>query len=87
VKDELLVPYKPVGSLFGEDELSVVRRVLTSGETLSCGPEREAFEAEFSKYTGARHAVSVTNCTVALELVAPPQTGACSVHAATDAPC
>lgn len=66
--DRLAVPYKPVGSLFGEDEVTAVRRVLASGRTLSCGPERDAFEDEFAAYTGAAHAVSVTNCTVALEL-------------------
>lgn len=39
-----------------------------SGQTLSCGLERELFEAEFAALIGVPYAVSVTNCTVALEL-------------------
>ena len=62
------VPYRPVGSLLGEDEIAAVRSVLTSGETLSCGRERSEFEREFAEHIGVPHAVSVTNCTVGLEL-------------------
>ncbi|MQA82227.1 MAG: aminotransferase DegT [Streptosporangiales bacterium] len=68
VSDPFVVPYRPVGSLFGQEELDAVARVLASGQTLSCGQERDAFEQEFASYTGAPHAISVTNCTVALEL-------------------
>lgn len=63
-----LVPYLPTGSTFGQEEVDAVVRVLRSGEKLSCGPERDAFEAEFKAYTGACHALSLTNCTIALEL-------------------
>jgi dTDP-4-amino-4,6-dideoxygalactose transaminase len=42
--------------------------LLQGNETLSAGPHREAFEAEFAEYLGVRHAVSTTSCTVALEL-------------------
>lgn len=62
------VPYLPVGADSGGEEIEAVARVLQSGRTLSCGPERDAFEEEFASYTGVRHAVTVTNCTVALEL-------------------
>jgi perosamine synthetase len=62
------VPYRPVGSLLGEAEVDAVRAVLLSGDTLSCGPERTAFEQEFAEHLGVPHAVSLTNCTVGLEL-------------------
>jgi len=62
------VPYLPSGSIFGEAEIEAVRRTLMSGKTLSCGLEREAFEEEFAAFVGVPYAVSVTNCTVALEL-------------------
>ncbi|MGQ0717298.1 MAG: DegT/DnrJ/EryC1/StrS family aminotransferase [Pseudonocardiales bacterium] len=62
------VPYRPVGSLLGEAEVDAVRAVLLSGDTLSCGPERAAFEQEFAEHLGVPHAVSLTNCTVGLEL-------------------
>lgn len=65
---EYRVPYLPLGSLLGMEELAAITRVIESGETLSCGTERDLFEQEFAAYTGAAHAVSVTNCTVALEL-------------------
>ncbi|GAA5089285.1 DegT/DnrJ/EryC1/StrS family aminotransferase [Nocardia iowensis] len=65
--DRYFVPYLPTGSTFGQDEIDAVARVLRSGAKLSCGPERDAFEAEFAAYTGARHALSLTNATIALE--------------------
>lgn len=62
------VPYLPAGSTFGQEEIDAVARVLQSGGKLSCGPERDAFEAEFAAYTGATYVMSLTNCTVALEM-------------------
>jgi perosamine synthetase len=61
------VPYLPVGTTFSEAEISAITRVLYSGQKLSCGPERDAFERDFAAYVGAPHALSLTNCTVALE--------------------
>jgi perosamine synthetase len=62
------VPYSPVGTCLGRAELDAVERTVTSGRSLSCGDERRAFEAEFSQLTGAAHTLSLTNCTIALEL-------------------
>jgi dTDP-4-amino-4,6-dideoxygalactose transaminase len=36
---------------------------------LSMGPETERLEAEFARYTGARHAIAVSNGTAALHLI------------------
>ena len=52
----------------GEGEAEAARRVLLSG-WLAQGPEVEAFEAEFAAFVGAAHAVAVSNCTAALELL------------------
>jgi perosamine synthetase len=65
--DRYTVPYLPAGSTFGPAEIEAVARVLQSGNKLSCGPERDAFENEFAAYAGARHALTLTNCTIALE--------------------
>ncbi|GGS14595.1 aminotransferase [Streptomyces aureoverticillatus] len=62
------VPYARVGSTLDESDVEAVREVLFSGATLSAGPVRERFEEEFAAHVGARHALSVTSGTVALEL-------------------
>src|SRR4051812_11922856 len=51
-----------------EDDIAAVADVYRSG-WLSMGPETEAFEREFAAYTGARHALAVTNGTAALHLI------------------
>jgi dTDP-4-amino-4,6-dideoxygalactose transaminase len=52
-----------------EDEISAVADVLRSGKTnYWSGSNGQAFESEFAQYTGAKHAIAVTNGTTALEL-------------------
>jgi len=51
----------------GDAEATEVVRVVRSG-WITQGPEVAAFEAEFAKAVGAKGAVAVSNCTVALEL-------------------
>jgi len=52
-----------------EDEISAVAEVLRSGKTnYWSGPNGQAFESEFAQFTGAKHAISVTNGTTALEI-------------------
>jgi len=59
----------PLGRLeFGEDEIEAVAAVYRSG-WLSMGPRTEELERRFAEYTGARHAVAVTNGTAALHLI------------------
>lgn len=64
---EWIVPYLARGSVYGPDELLALQRLFGSQASLSCGDERDLFEEEFAAATGARHAVALTNCTVALE--------------------
>jgi len=52
-----------------EDEINAVVEVLRSGKTnYWSGPNGQAFESEFAQFTGAKHAISVTNGTTALEV-------------------
>jgi perosamine synthetase len=57
----------PNGSIFGEEEAQVVRRVLASDESISWGADSELFEVEFAAAVGAKHAVSFSCCTAALD--------------------
>lgn len=50
-----------------EEEIRAVVEVLRSG-WLTTGPRVREFEAEFARYTGARHAVAFSSCTAALHL-------------------
>jgi dTDP-4-amino-4,6-dideoxygalactose transaminase len=52
---------------YGPEEQAAVLRVLAS-KWLSMGPEVAAFEDEFARFVGARHAIAVANGTAALHL-------------------
>ena len=52
-----------------EADIAAVAEVYRSG-WLSQGPRTKEFEQAFAAYTGAEHAVAVTNCTAALHLMA-----------------
>jgi perosamine synthetase len=65
------VPYSPRGTIYGEVELEELRRLLLDNRlSLSSGEERVCFEEEFQRLSGASYAVSVSSCTVGLELAA-----------------
>ena len=65
------VPYSPRGTVYGQAEIEELKRLLMDNQlSLSSGPQRKAFEEEFQKLAGAEFAISVTSCTVGLELAA-----------------
>ena len=79
--------------LIGEEEKMAVAQVL-EGSILVHGPLSKAFENDFSSYTGAPYAVSVSSCTAALhlsyfylglgkddEVIVPAQTHTATAHA------
>ena len=54
---------------FSTEEISATQKVLASGNVnYWTGNEGKQFESEFANYTGCKHAVAVSNGTVALEL-------------------
>ena len=58
----------PVGTVFGEEEIEAVQRVIKSGDPLTRGPDVDLFEKEFAEYCGAKHAVALSSCGAALNL-------------------
>ena len=54
---------------FDEEEIAAATRILRSGKiNYWTGPEGKSFEREYADYFGVRHAVALTNGSVALEL-------------------
>jgi dTDP-4-amino-4,6-dideoxygalactose transaminase len=50
-----------------EEILDKISEILESGRLMN-GDQTAAFEGEFARYCGARHAISVNSCTTALEI-------------------
>jgi dTDP-4-amino-4,6-dideoxygalactose transaminase len=59
-----------VQTRLNEAEEQALLRVLREGNTLATGPEGEAFEAEWTEFTGCADSVAVCSCSAALELSA-----------------
>ena len=65
IGQKIMIPYGKQS--ITDDDIAAVIRALRS-DFLTCGPEVEAFEQEFSTFVGAKHAVAVCNATAALHL-------------------
>ena len=50
-----------------DEDKKIVKKTLTQS-MLTLGPQLEKFESDFCKYSKAKHAVAVSNCTAALHL-------------------
>ena len=66
MQKDFKVPYFGIGSIWGEEELDVVKHTIFSSNTLSCGEQLELFEREFADYVGCKHALTVSSGTEAL---------------------
>jgi perosamine synthetase len=64
--DQKLIPV--AAPIIGEREIAYVTDALRSGWVSSIGPYIDRFEEGFARYVGVRHAVAVSNGTVALHL-------------------
>jgi perosamine synthetase len=58
---------KLIEPVVGKEELQAIRKVLESG-WLTEGPVTKEFEERIGQFTGAKHAIAATNCTVAIEI-------------------
>lgn len=67
MKASLIKEY-PVGTIFGQEELDAIKRVLESGDPLTRGPDVELFEKEFAEYCNAKYAIAVSSCGAALTI-------------------
>ncbi|MDD5679543.1 MAG: DegT/DnrJ/EryC1/StrS family aminotransferase, partial [Kiritimatiellae bacterium] len=56
------------GTPYGKEELAAVKEAFKGG-TLTMGPQVEAFEKEFARYVGCKHAFATSNCTTAMHIV------------------
>ncbi|MFD3478735.1 DegT/DnrJ/EryC1/StrS family aminotransferase [Streptomyces sp. NPDC058695] len=62
------VPFARRGSVLGEADLAALAELVRAEGTLTAGVWRDRFEERFRERIGARHALTVTSGTVALEL-------------------
>src|SRR6266550_3947136 len=66
---EPAIEFLPVAApVIGELEIECVTDAVRSGWVSSIGPYIEKFEIAFSRYIGVKHAIAVSNGTVALHL-------------------
>ena len=59
---------KPVGTIYSNQELKIISKILRSQKPLTYGVEIELFEKKFASYLGAKYAVAVSSCGAALNI-------------------
>ncbi len=64
---DLKVPYSFFGSIYDEDEKNMTLQAMGQ-DTLTMGPQVQAFQKEFAVMHGVKHAFAVTNCTTAMHV-------------------
>src|SRR5690242_19171575 len=64
---KLKVAYSFFGSIYDEDETAMIMETLKQ-DTLTMGPQVQAFQKEFAAAHGVKHAFAVTNCTTAMHV-------------------
>lgn len=66
MSDQKMIPV--AAPLIGEREIAYVTDAIRSGWVSSIGPYIDRFEAAFARFVGVKHAIAVSNGTVALHL-------------------
>jgi perosamine synthetase len=64
---KLKVPYSFFGSIYDDDEKKAALEAMGQ-DSLTMGPQVKAFQEEFAKSHGVKHAFAVTNCTTGMHL-------------------
>ncbi|MFH0965553.1 MAG: DegT/DnrJ/EryC1/StrS family aminotransferase [Planctomycetota bacterium] len=64
------VPYSMRGCLIEEDDFQIVREAMQQESLSGGGKYTQEFQKRFAEYTGAKHALTCANGTVALEMAA-----------------
>ena len=64
---KLKVPYSFFGSIYDEDENNMIQEAL-SQDTLTMGPQVQAFQKEFAAKHDVKHAFAVSNCTTGMHV-------------------
>ncbi|MHB9035988.1 MAG: DegT/DnrJ/EryC1/StrS family aminotransferase [Armatimonadota bacterium] len=64
---QLKVKYSFFGSIYDEDEEQMVLKAMHQ-DTLTMGPQVQAFQKEFAAMCGVKHAFAVSNCTTAMHV-------------------
>ena len=63
----LKVPYAFFGSIYDDDEKNAAWEAMQQ-DTLTMGPQVAAFQTEFAKMCGVKHAFATSNCTTAMHV-------------------
>ena len=63
----LKVPYAFFGSIYDDDERNAAWEAMQQ-DTLTMGPQVAAFQTEFAKMSGVKHAFACSNCTTAMHV-------------------
>ena len=64
---KLKVPYSFFGSIYDEEEKEAAFKAMQQ-DTLTMGPQVQAFQEEFAKMCGVKHAFAATSCTTSMHV-------------------
>jgi len=59
---------KPLGTLYSNEELKIINKIIRAQKPLTYGIEVGQFEKKFAKYLGAKYATAVSSCGAALNI-------------------
>mgnify|MGYP001184061324 CR=1 FL=1 len=63
-----MITEKPVGTLYTNKEINIIKKIIKSQKPLTYGKEILKFEKKFSRHLGAKYSVAVSSCGAALNI-------------------